>query len=150
MKTLSNLKKHCADMSAQHPELKSRIWGYYYLAESEISEGDCEAIEVGKAISDIADEIEEYLQEEKQKETPKRKYYLPYRIRVIDTAQNNYTDAEEGWYCLHAIEEQTILKAFSEKYAHKFSNIIWLKPYEFIANDGNIKVILRAQHLFRK
>ena len=59
MYTLSHLKKHCAEMSAQHPELKSRIWGYYDLALSEISEGDSEAIEVRKAITDIADEIEE-------------------------------------------------------------------------------------------
>ncbi len=46
-------------MSAQHPNLKERIWGYYHLAVSEISEGDTEESEVRKALCDIADEIEE-------------------------------------------------------------------------------------------
>jgi len=48
-------------MSALHPHLESTIWGYYHLAVSEISEGESVSSEVEKAISDIADEIEDSL-----------------------------------------------------------------------------------------
>ena len=61
MQTLSELKKYCAEMSALHPHLESTIWGYYHLAVSEISEGESVSGEVEKAISDIADEIEDSL-----------------------------------------------------------------------------------------
>lgn len=60
MQTLSELKKHCAEMSALHPGLKSTIWGYYHLAVSEISEGESEREEVAKALEDIEYEIEEH------------------------------------------------------------------------------------------
>jgi len=59
MQTLSELKKYCAEMSALHPHLESTIWGYYHLAVDEVSEGESVSGEVEKAISDIADEIED-------------------------------------------------------------------------------------------
>jgi hypothetical protein len=60
VENLADLKKHCAEMAALHPSLKSTIWGYYHLASDEISEGESEREEVAKAVDDIAYEIEEY------------------------------------------------------------------------------------------
>lgn len=70
MQTLSELKKHCAEMSALHPGLKSTIWGYYHLAVSEISEGETESEEVAKALVDIADEIADFLNPPQPKPDP--------------------------------------------------------------------------------
>lgn len=92
MKTLSELKKHCAEMSVQHPELKNRIWGYYELAYSEISEGDSESHEVWKAFCDIADEIEE-------SKTP---FVCPFEL---ETKKRQQREEENGVVCVYAINE---------------------------------------------
>jgi hypothetical protein len=56
---LDYLKGFCREKIAEHPDLKQEIVDFFYLAKTEIEDGESEFNEVGLAIQSINELIEE-------------------------------------------------------------------------------------------
>jgi hypothetical protein len=56
---LDYLKGFCREKIAKHPDLKQEIVDFFYLAKTEIEDGESEFNEVGLAIQSINELIEE-------------------------------------------------------------------------------------------
>lgn len=168
---LRNLKKHCAEMSAQHPELKDTIWGYYTLACSEIEEGDPEAIEVQKAFSDIADEINECknpspcpfeaereLQRLREEKNGKVYVYAISEIHLPESAEystlNNFIKCyeerevrkEQGAFMSALMTKEEILREYTSK--HPTRQGVEYKMYCHEAFFGKAKNITKPKVIF--
>ena len=50
---LENLKKYCEGMSNTYPDLEDEIRDLYFLAETEVEDGEPEYMECEKCVSDV-------------------------------------------------------------------------------------------------
>mgnify|MGYP001208765897 CR=1 FL=1 len=62
---LENLKKYCEGMSNTYPDLEDEIRDLYFLAETEVEDGEPEYMECEKCVSDVKELIADWNKEVK-------------------------------------------------------------------------------------